>query len=462
MSEDKTMGLNEIVEANAQNMITSLTELLRINSTAGEPRENAPHGAGVQKALEYVLKKADEMGFRTCDYDHQVGYCEYGKGDLIAVVAHLDVVPAGEGWVHDPFGGEIEDGRIYGRGAVDDKGPAMASLYALYAIKQSGLSIRNRIRILFGTCEETGSSDMKYFFEHGGEEPVMGFTPDGAYPVVNGEKGIVIAELKKTYHQETGYPKLVSIGGGTAFNVVPAKASAVIEGGDEIYQTLKAKESDEIKIEKEENGVRIDAIGESAHGSTPEKGKNAIGILVSVLKDIGFSPEVSKMFEFLDRSIGLETDGKSLGIDISDPISGKLSLNLGTIHGNDKELSLCINYRYPVTMSLSDCGPIFNEAMAKGGFVLTSQTHEPSLYIDPNSKLVSTLLDVYSDLTGTEGKAFSIGGGTYAKSVKNTVAFGPVFPGDPDREHKPEECIEIDNLILNAKIYANAMYRLAK
>ena len=456
------MGLNEIVESNAQYMIASLQELLRIDSTAGEPAEGAPHGKGVQKALDYVLKKAEDMGFRTCDYDHQVGYCEYGRGDLIAVVAHLDVVPAGEGWIHDPFGGDIEENRIYGRGAVDDKGPAIAALYALHALKQSGLPIKNRIRIMFGTCEETGSSDMKYFFEHGGEEPVMGFTPDGAYPVVNGEKGIVIADLKTRFHQEAGYPKLLSVKGGTAFNVVPAKAAAEIECSEEIFHQLKEFENDELTVHYSDGKVFLEAHGVSAHGSTPEKGKNAIGILAAALKEIRFTPELSRVISFLSESIGMETDGKSLGIAMSDSVSGGLTLNLGTIEGNEEEISLCINYRYPVTMQLGDCAPIFNEKMAKGGFALTGQTHEKSLYVDPDSKLVSTLLDVYNEQTGKEGKAFSIGGGTYAKSVRNTVAFGPVFPGDPDREHKPEECIEIENLILNTKIYANAMYRLAK
>lgn len=456
------MRLNEIVESNKERMYQTLQELLRIPSVEGEAEEGAPHGREVQDALEYMLGTAEKMGFSVCDFDHQVGYCEYGKGDLIAVVAHLDVVPAGEGWTRDPFGGEADETYIYGRGAVDDKGPATAALYALYAIKEMNQKLNKRIRIMFGTNEETGSHDMAYFFSHGGETPVMGFTPDGTYPLVNGEKGIVIASLKKNYSQNAGPARLLEIKGGTAFNVVPANASALIECDEDIHKRLAACESSEIKVSRTDGKTLVEAFGESAHGSTPEKGRNAIGLLLAVLKDVPFDPAVSSAVGFLNDKIGMETNGKSLGIYLQDECSGELTLNLGIIKGDEGSMEVCVNYRYPVTKTLEDCAPGFNEAFADNGFMVVSQIHEPALYVDPQSKLVTTLLDVYREHTGDDSGAICIGGGTYAKSVKNTVAFGPTFPGDPDREHKPDECIEKENLLLNAKIIANAMYRLAR
>ena len=456
------MWLDKTVESNKEEMYQTLQELLRIPSVEEEPEEGAPHGRSVQDALEFMLQKAEKMGFEVCDFDHQVGYCEYGEGNLIAVVAHLDVVPAGEGWSRDPFGGEADEKFIYGRGAVDDKGPAVAALYALYAIKQLNLKLSRRIRIMFGTNEETGSHDMEHFFSHGGETPLMGFTPDGTYPLVNGEKGIIITALRRKYDQREGSARLLKISGGTAFNVVPAAASAEIECGQDVYEKLLLRAGSEIKVTRNASSVRIDAYGESAHGSTPEKGRNAIGILVSVLKDIPFAPSLNDAFSFLNDKIGMETDGKSLGICMSDEESGGLTLNLGTIKGGPDSMELGINYRYPVTKKLEDCAPVFNAAFAEHGFEVISQIHEPALYVDPESELVVTLLDVYREHTGDDSGAICIGGGTYAKSVKNTVAFGPVFPGDPDREHKPDECIEKENLLMNAKIIAGAMYRLAQ
>lgn len=452
----------EIIDSHAEEMIASLKSLLRIPSVAGEPEENAPYGRDVADALDYMLGKADELGFKTVNFDGQVGYCEYGSGDIIAVVSHLDVVPAGEGWTHDPFGAEEQNGLIFARGAVDDKGPAMAALYALYAIKESRMKIRHKIRLMFGTNEESGSSDMKYFFEHGGEVPAAGFTPDGAYPVINGEKGIIITSLKKVFTQNSGLAKLISMSGGTALNVVPAKANAVIECEEETYRILSENTPDYIRIKRTENGTVIEAEGVSAHGSTPERGINAIARLIAVLKDLPFDRPVADALTFLHEKIGNETDGKSLGIAISDSVSGGLVLNMGGIKADETSLTVGINYRYPVTFRYEDCAPIFNEAFAQNGFRLEFQIHEKPLYVDPNGKLVSTLLDVYNEYMQENARPISIGGGTYAKNVPNIVAFGPVFPGEPEREHKPDECIEKEKLILNAKIFADAIYRLAK
>ncbi len=456
------MTLNEIIDANQDNIIQTLREVVRIPSVQGEAEEGAPYGKNVKNALEYMLNKAEELGLHTVNFDGQVGYAEYGKGELIAVVAHLDVVPAGDGWIHDPFGGELDGGAIFGRGTVDDKGPAVASLYGLYALKESGLKINRRVRVMFGTNEETGSGDMEYFFSHGGEQPVMGFTPDGAFPLIYGEKGIVIEELKTGYAQEDAQAKLLEIKGGTAHNVVPSKAYAVIECPADITSGLEKCGGEGIKFTRTENGVRIDAEGVSAHGSTPEKGINAIGRLIRILKDIPFSEELAKSIRFLNDKIGMQTNGENLGIDLKDNISGELVLNLGTIEGDENVLKFSVNYRYPVTCRIEDCMPKFNDAFTNAGFKIVSQIHEPALYVDPSSELVSKLMDVYKEQTGLEGEPFCIGGGTYAKSVKNIVAFGPVFPGDPDREHKAEECIEVDNLMKNARVYANAMYALAK
>ena len=462
------MSLDKKVLGYKDELLKSLQRLIRIRSVEEVGNNDCPYGNGVNECLEAVLEIASELGFKTYNMDHHIGWCEYGDGDeMIAVLGHLDVVPEGDAadWSFDPFGGEIKDGKIFGRGTMDDKGPLMTALYALAAIKDRNLPINKRVRIIFGTNEETGSDDMKYYKEHGGELPSMGFTPDGNYPVINGEKGIINVTYNKAYNQECkddSKVRLLEINGGTAANVVPAEAYAIIEANDELEKSILDKSNDKIKYEKQDDRIKISATGLSAHGATPELGVNAIGLLLNELSKLPLCSEAREWIEFLNKKIGLETNGKSLGIDISDDISGFLSLNLGTIRGDEKKVTLVINYRYPVTKSYEDCAPVIDKAFATAGFTKSNERHSHALYIPEDSKLVSTLLDVYKELVDKDAKPKSIGGGTYAKSFPNVVAFGPVFPDDEVREHMPDEFIEIDRLMQNACIYAEAIYRLAR
>ena len=456
------MTLNDHVTALQDKLIAALQENLRIPSVQGPEQENAPYGIEVRKALDHVLSKAEELGFHTVNVDNHVGWCEYGEGEeMVAVLGHLDVVPAGDGWTCDPYGGEIRDNKIWGRGTTDDKGPCVAALYALAALRNSGLPIRRRIRLLFGCNEETGSADIKYYLAHDGEVPIMGFTPDGEYPVINGEKGIINASFSVNYNQ-TGEVTLLEINGGTAPNVVPAAAWCKLGCSQETAKAIARTQIPKVSFTVTDYGVLVEAEGISAHGSTPGLGENAIGRLLLALDKLPLSPEIFAPIHFLANFLGMETDGKSAGIALHDQVSGGLTLNLGTLNGNDTGLSLKINYRYPVTKAYEDCGPAFNQAFIDAGFHLDTEVHKAKLYIPSDSELVSTLLKVYEEQTGLTGTAKCIGGGTYAKMLPNTLAFGPIFPGDEIREHKPDEYIGIDNLMKNAQIIAAAMYEMAK
>ena len=456
------MELSAYVESQKPHLIAALRQNLRIPSVEAPPEEGAPYGLAVRESLDHVLKTAEALGFRTENVDGHLGWCEYGEGDeMAAVLGHLDVVPAGDGWTCDPFGGELRDGKIWGRGATDDKGPAIAALYALAALRDSGLPIRRRIRILFGCNEETGSLDVKYYLDHGGEVPVMGFTPDGEYPVINGEKGILNVRFSRDFTQ-TGDIRLLSIRGGTAPNVVPAQACAKLACPEALAQRISALYAPMIRFTKTSYGVFVESWGVSAHGSTPELGENAIGRLLTVLDTLPLTGDLANSVHFLAETLGMETDGASAGIAIQDDVSGKLSLNLGTIEGDETHLSLTINYRYPVTKSYDDCAPILNARFAEAGFTRDSEVHKAKLYIPEDSPLVSTLLRVYREQTGLEGAPKSIGGGTYAKALPNIVAFGPIFPGEEVREHKADEYISVDSLMRNAQIIAAAMYEMAK
>ena len=223
-------------------LIPALQKLISIDSSGKQ---------GAVEALHWVLDLAASMGFRTGNLDDMVGWAEYGEGEeLVAVLGHLDVVPVGDGWTMPPFGGVIEDGRLYGRGAIDDKGPILAALFALDEIKRSGTPLRRRVRVLFGTEEETGTADMEYYVNHCGELPAMGFTPDGAYPLIHGEKGLLMEE----YVCDCEPGLIQTIWSGTAANIVPALARAELA-----------------------DGRVIECRGVAAHGAEPWKGENAAG-----------------------------------------------------------------------------------------------------------------------------------------------------------------------------------------
>ncbi len=456
------MNLNDAVLAKKDQLIKSLQENLRIASVRGDTLPDAPYGAEVKKALIHALKTAKALGFKTCNVDNHMGWCEYGEGDeMVAVLAHLDVVPEGEGWTYEPYGAEISEGKIWGRGTTDDKGPAIASLYALAALRDAGLPISRRVRVLFGCNEETGSGDVEYYLSHGGEVPLMGFTPDGEYPVINGEKGILISAFSKSYTQNAAL-KLLSVRGGTAANVVPNYAVAEFSCTTETADSIIKTNIDKVQFTATENGFKVEAFGTSAHGSMPEMGENAIGRLLGAISKLPLCDELKKALTFLYQKVGCDTCGKAAGIDLCDEVSGMLSLNLGTIKANDTKLTVEINYRYPVTFSYDDCAPAFNKLFSDAGFTLDNEVHSDKLYFAEDSLLVKSLLKVYESETGIKGKPKCIGGGTYAKSMPNILAFGPVFPGDEAREHQSDEYITVDNLVKNAKIIAAAMYELAK
>lgn len=456
------MELKEYVKRREPELLTCLQENLRIPSVQGAPEEGKPYGSEVRRSLDHVLAAAEALGFTTVNMDGQVGWCEYGTGEeMVAVLGHLDVVPAGDGWSFDPWGGEIRGNRIFGRGTMDDKGPSIAALYALAALRDSGLPIRRRIRVLWGCNEESGSQDMKYYLAHGGEIPVMGFTPDGEYPVINGEKGII----NVTYEREMdriGDLRLISLHGGTAPNVVPSSACAKLACSKELAQRLAALQAPKLRFTATEYGLFVESEGVSAHGSTPALGENAIGRLLLALDTLPLEGQTRETIHFLAETLGMETDGASAGIALSDEVSGKLTLNWGTLNIENSKLQMKINYRYPVTKSYNDCAPLLDAKFAAAGFTKAAELHKAKLYVPEDSELVRTLMKVYREQTGLEGKPKSIGGGTYAKSLPNIVAFGPIFPGDEIREHKPDEFLELSRLMENAQIIAAAMYEMAK
>lgn len=457
MLDDRILELKE-------DIVQSLQESIRIRSVQADANEGMPFGEGVHRALEHCLTLSQSLGFKTVNVDNMIGYAEYGQGDeMVAVLGHLDVVPEGDGWSYPPYAAQIHDGKIYGRGAIDDKGPTIGALYALKAIQELKLPLSRRVRVIFGINEETGSNCVKYYVENGHELPVCGFTPDAEYPIINGEKGIVICKYRRKLTGQ-GDLQIKSIKGGIAVNVVPdyAEAEIGLPAGKAADIRKLAENIDEIEVEDKEDSMIIRAVGISAHGSTPEKGENAISHLLLFLGRLDFTGETKEFIDFMNKNIGLDLNGEGLGIYLEDEISGKFIFNLGKISGNAQEINIEINMRYPVMKTYEDFIDIFKEKMNFGKMEEIYLKHDKSLYVSPDNELIKKLQKVYEEKVGEKAELISIGGGTYAKAMDNIVAFGPIFKGDPMVEHKPDEFIGIDSLIRNVQIMAAAIYELAK
>lgn len=462
------MELNEHVERLQEPLVHALQELLRYPSVRGEATPRCPFGSEVGKTLESALAIAGNLGFRTANLDGYVGYAEWGEGEeYVAVLGHLDVVPAGEGWSHPPFGGEIHQEKLYGRGTLDDKGPILAALFGLKAVAQSGLPLSRRVRVIFGTCEETTWEDIPYYLERE-LLPVLGFTPDGNFPLIHAEKGHLAFDFVGEQGSEAGRPVLRSLQGGQVANMVPPSAQAILQGisTEEIVDALA--------LYNRAHGSQIDAIpegqdtllrsaGVAAHAALPHLGRNAIMQLVGFLDTLGLQPSGAAAFlSFLQETIGMETDGKSLGLACSDPVSGALTLNVGVIHSTEQELRVRVDIRYPISARSDDLLGILRHQVEGRGLKLECSRITEPLHVALDDPLVTALQRVYEAQTGLEGKPLAIGGRTYASAMPHVVAFGPLFPGDPDLDHQVDECISLDNLRRLTSIYAQAILELAR
>ncbi|WP_050606512.1 dipeptidase PepV [Clostridium niameyense] len=463
------MELNSIVDGFKEEIIKSTQDLVKIRSVQDEPREGKPFGEGVASALDKALEISKELGFKTVNLDGYVGYAEYGSGEeYVGVLGHLDVVPEGDGWKYPPYEAEIHDNKMYGRGTMDDKGPIVSALYGLKAIKEAKIPLSKKVRIIFGTNEETGSTEIPHYMERE-KAPIAGFTPDGEYPIIYAEKGITIFNVVKDLKtKSTKDMKIKYIKGGHRANMVPEHCEAGIEcvDTDMIIRSAEFfanRTGINLKAEEKQGLVVVTSEGVAAHGSVPHMGKNAIMQMFKFLAELplGYC-DALQFIRFFNNNVGSETDGVSFGVNLEDQQSGKLSFNVGTVSMDEDRISMTLNLRYPVTYTSEQLMEKFNNKLEGTDIRIENFVDQKPLYFDKNHPLIKSLQKVYKEQTGQEPELLAIGGGTYAKEMPNIVAFGPMFPGGPDLIHQANEHIEIEELILNAKIYANAIYELAK
>ncbi|WP_191560555.1 dipeptidase PepV [Metabacillus idriensis] len=463
------MNWMEEVLKRKDDFIKDTQEFLRIKSLLDETtsKEGAPFGEGINEALTHMLAKGENDGFTSKNLEGYAGHLEMGQGnEIVGILCHVDVVPEGDGWSSDPYGAEIRDGKIFARGAIDDKGPTMAAYYAMKIVKELGLPLNKRVRMILGTDEESDWRCVDHYFKHE-EMPGMGFAPDADFPIINAEKGIIDAKLSFSFNKigSNKGTKLLSFQSGRRFNMVPDHAEAVIQS--DVAHTFAEKYNRYINqydikgSASEENGVlTLKTEGVSAHGSLPHTGKNAGLLLALFLGDEELDENGKSFIGQVVAFFSNDTSGEKLGIQYEDEVSGKLTVNLGIISYTSEESGeLGVNIRYPVT---GDVERISEGLKSISEFQLTSLSDSKPHYVDAEHALIQTLKKVYEEQTGERSELIAIGGGTYARSLKAGVAFGPMFPGRPDVAHQKDEYVIIDDLLKATAIYAQAIYELAK
>ena len=450
------MDVKSMVNRYRGELLARLGKLVAINSEMGAASEDAPFGEAPKEALLTALDMMARDGFRTKDVDHYAGYAEMGEGEkLIGIVGHLDIVPARkeDGWDTDPFVMTEKDGILYGRGVSDDKGAVVAAMIAMKVIRDMNVPLHKRIRLIMGTNEENGSKCLEHYVEKEGSCD-YGFTPDGEFPGVHGEKGMVAAVYRSKL---TG---IRAIQGGTARNVVCPKCTVTVDKASFSRKKLEDYFNNndlEFSITESEKGIDITVVGVAAHASTPELGVNAISWLFMGLKEAGYQ---DPFVNFYCSHIGLNTDGEGLGCKCEDEY-GALTLNAGVIGMKDGIVEGSIDIRFPVTFSSRKVIGMMKDRLSdEGGEVEVLHGVEP-LFFPPDSPLVTSLLSAYQEVTGDfETMPMTIGGGTYAKEIENTIAFGCAFPGKDYRIHNSNEWVPVDELLLQAEIYVRAILKL--
>ena len=415
--------------------VKSICESVRFDSSQSAPLPGMPFGKGAADCLEHFLSLAQALGFETNNYDNYVGEVVFGEGGReFAVLAHLDVVPAGGGWTKAPFGGTVENGRIYGRGAMDDKGPAIACLYALKALKDEGFLPSMTIKLIVGCNEECGWKCIEHYNKVA-KMPEIGFSPDANFPVIYAEKGIL--------HVRADFPVGKELFSGFA-------------GGERVNMVCdrcEAKPLSPVDTEKAHSlGLRIEggtllSLGKSAHGSTPEEGVNAILPMLSYFEE---DAEIKRVIDCLFRDV--------YGLKEMQDETGNLTLSPDVVSYENGVLSVLCDIRFPSTHKKEEVEAL----LSRFGVPVTEVSYQAPLFNDKNGPLVSTLCEVYRKFSGKDEAPIAIGGGTYARALRCGAAFGPEIEGEEVTIHQADEYVTIERVSLMLDVYAEALRRLTK
>ena len=444
------MEIKQFIEENLESMKADLKELVSYNSVYSD--DEKPFGSNNRKVLDAALAQMKEKGLQTTNVDYYCGFGETGQGEqLIGILAHLDVVPAGDGWFHDPFDMIEKDGYLYGRGVSDDKGAAVASMYALKYLIQENYPFKKRARLILGCNEETGSRCIAHYVSKYGHID-YGFTPDGNFPGIYAEKGMVSGKI--VGHNS----KIVDIHGGQVSNAVCKQVDAKLPLNS-FDKDKFARFLDEHSIQyeiSEDEYVNVTVHGDAAHASMPDLGVNAINFLLEALYQSDFDDTFVSWFH---KYFALSLHGEILGFeDIKDDVTNT-SINFGVVDKENDDINITLDMRFPVKTNSKKVLELL-QINDENNEVVVRNTVEP-LYFDINSPMIVALKKAYEEVTGdTQTQMEAIGGGTYAKAINNCIAFGCEFIGEDNHIHDEDERLKVENFKAQVELYVEAIKNL--
>lgn len=449
------------LEDHEQEMINDLRALLKIESLEDSALDNAPFGQGCRDALDYMLNLGSAWGMRTKDVEGFAGHAEFGDSEkLVMSLGHVDVVPVGDGWKHAPFGAEIDADYIYARGAEDDKGPTMASVYAMRSLMETGADLPARLRAVFGCNEESGFKCVERYFQSE-EAPTFGIAPDSGWPLYNAEKGIANLIVDAPFPK--GGLTVIEMTGGSRPNIVIDKFDMTLafEPSLEAHvkDTVAGYWDKNVTATIEEDRINVRAVGKAAHGSRPFLGDSAFVRAMRFALAACPPNQAEEFGAWLDLG---HPGGVGLAIDGRDDPSEELTANVGVVRTLGDRAVVTVNIRYPVTWLGSQVKSRAEERLNSQGFgwrVAEFDDSEP-LFFPADREPVLTILEAYRAETGDMTPPRSMGGGTYARAVPNTVSVGTGWEGDGPA-HENDERLHISHPLKMAKIYAHILYRLA-
>ncbi len=450
-------------------LVEAVSRLVSIDSVEGRPAPGAPFGPGPAAALREALAIAEEWGLTAENHEGYVGTAGLNGGeDALHILGHLDVVAPGEGWtVTQPYAPKLVDDLLYGRGTDDDKGPVVASLLAMKAVKDLGVPLTKNCKVIMGTNEESGSGDIAWYFARHPFAPAT-FSPDSGFPVINTEKGSLRPTFTKSWPVQNALPRVNWLHGGIRGNILPGDASAGVEGLSmydiqPVARNVTARTGIKFTFASEDGVTVIKAKGEASHAAWPEGGNNAVTGLISLLCALPLADGDCK--DALHQLNALlphgDCKGRALGIAQEEPVAGPLTVAFSLLEITDTGLKGFFDSRVPLCATEENCLQPAKAAFEEKGFTFEAVQGAPH-HVPADSPFIKTLLRRYEEYTGLKGECLSTGGGTYVHDIPGGVAFGCTLPGFDTHLHGPDERVRVSDLLLSARLFAHIIVDLCE